>query len=128
MGTGPRRCSGSRARRGSTPTAGTARPGRPHTGDTTRRPRPRRGPRPVGRVRHPPLPPPRCLAIAERFGVDLTIDVATTDPVRALRQAGFRGTDVVVDVIAKAPAALAQAIGMATTGARVVLAGTRRAG
>lgn len=65
---------------------------------------------------------------AKAFGVDLAVDVATTDPVRALRQAGFRGADVVVDVTAKAPAAFAQAIKLATTGARVVLAGTRGAG
>jgi alcohol dehydrogenase len=68
------------------------------------------------------------LDIAPEFGVDLVIDVARTDPVRALRQAGFRGADVVVDVTAKAPAALAQAIGMAAPGARVVVAGTRGAG
>ncbi len=65
---------------------------------------------------------------AKAFGVDLAVDVSTTDPVRALRQAGFRGADVVVDVTAKAPAAFAQAIKLATTGGRVVLAGTRGAG
>jgi alcohol dehydrogenase len=68
------------------------------------------------------------LEVAASFGVDLTIDVATTDPVQALRQAGFRGADVVVDVTAKAPGALAQAVAMAATGGRVVLAGTRGAG
>src|SRR3954454_4508862 len=45
---------------------------------------------------------------AKAFGVDLAIDVATTDPVKALRDAGLPGADVVVDVTAKAPAALAQ--------------------
>lgn len=68
------------------------------------------------------------LDVAPAFGVDLAIDVATTDPVRALRQAGFRGADVVVDVTAKAPAAFAQAVRMAAPGARIVLAGTRGAG
>ena len=68
------------------------------------------------------------LELAAMFGVDLAIDVATTDPVRALRAAGFRGADVVVDVTAKAPAAFAQAIRLATTGGLVVLAGTRGAG
>ncbi|MGD9751113.1 MAG: zinc-binding dehydrogenase [Acidimicrobiia bacterium] len=68
------------------------------------------------------------LELASSFGVDLAIDVATTDPVRALRNAGFRGADVVVDVTAKAPAAFAQAIKLAATGGRVVLAGTRGAG
>ncbi|MPY93037.1 MAG: alcohol dehydrogenase catalytic domain-containing protein [Acidimicrobiia bacterium] len=68
------------------------------------------------------------LELASSFGVDLAVDVATTDPVRALRQAGYRGADVVVDVTAKAPAAFAQAVKLAGTGARVVLAGTRGAG
>jgi alcohol dehydrogenase len=65
---------------------------------------------------------------AAAFGVDLAVDVSTTDPVRALRQAGVRGADVVVDVTAKAPAAFAQAVKLAATGGRVVLAGTRGAG
>jgi alcohol dehydrogenase len=68
------------------------------------------------------------LALASEFGVDLTVDVASTDPVRALRDAGVRGADVVVDVTAKAPAALAQAVALARPGGRVVLAGTRGAG
>ena len=68
------------------------------------------------------------LELARTFGVDLTVDVATTDPVRALRRAGYRGADVVVDVTAKAPAAFAQAIDLAATGGRVVVAGTRGAG
>ena len=65
---------------------------------------------------------------AHSFGVDLTVDVATTDPVRAIHQAGFGGADVVVDVTAKAPAAFAQAVNLAATGGRIVVAGTRGAG
>ncbi len=66
------------------------------------------------------------LAIASALGADLTVDVAEHDPVRALRAAtGGRLADVVVDVTAKAPAAFAQAIKLATTGGTVVVAGTR---
>ena len=65
---------------------------------------------------------------AKAFGVDVAVDVSSTDPVRALRQAGFRGADVVVDVTAKAPAAFAQAVKLAAPGGRVVVAGTRGAG
>jgi alcohol dehydrogenase len=65
------------------------------------------------------------LDIAHRFGADLVVDVATTDPVRALRQAAGRGADVVVDVTAKAPAAFAQAVRLARHGGTVVVAGTR---
>lgn len=65
------------------------------------------------------------LAIASDFGADLTVDVSTTDPVRALRKATGAAADVVVDVTAKAPAAFAQAIALARTGGTVVVAGTR---
>jgi alcohol dehydrogenase len=65
------------------------------------------------------------LAIAPRFGADLAVDVATTDPVAALRQATGGLADVVLDVTAKAPAALAQAIGLARPAGTIVLAGTR---
>jgi alcohol dehydrogenase len=66
------------------------------------------------------------LALAPAFGADLAVDVATSDPVAALRDAtGGRLADVVVDVTAKAPAALAQAIGLARIGGTIVLAGTR---
>lgn len=66
------------------------------------------------------------LALAEAFGAHLAVDVGTTDPVKALRDAtGRSGADVVVDVSAKAPAALAQAIGLARSGGTVVIAGTR---
>jgi alcohol dehydrogenase len=63
---------------------------------------------------------------AKRFGADLVVDVATDDPVRALRgAAGVQGADVVVDVTAKAPAAFAQALQLARSGGTVVVAGTR---
>lgn len=68
------------------------------------------------------------LALAPSFGVDLVVDVAAEDPVRALRRSGLRGVDVVVDVTAKAPTAFAQAIGLAAVGGRVVVAGTRGKG
>lgn len=65
------------------------------------------------------------LALAPSFGADLTVDVATVDPVAALRAATGGLADIVVDVTAKAPAALAQAVGLARAGGTVVLAGTR---
>jgi alcohol dehydrogenase len=65
------------------------------------------------------------LEVARQFGADLTVDVAVEDPVRALRAAAGRSADVVVDVTAKAPAALAQAVALARAGGSVVLAGTR---
>jgi alcohol dehydrogenase len=65
------------------------------------------------------------LALATRLGADLVIDVAATDPVRALRDATGGDADVVVDVTAKAPDALAQAVALARPGGTVVLAGTR---
>src|SRR5438270_2156745 len=65
------------------------------------------------------------LALAKAFGADLAVDVDSTDPARAVRQATGRGADVVVDVTAKAPAALAQAIAIAKTGGTIVMAGTR---
>ena len=66
------------------------------------------------------------LAIAPRFGADLAIDVAVEHPVKALRAAtGGRQADVVVDVTAKAPAALGQAVALARPGGTIVLAGTR---
>src|SRR5262249_21426978 len=43
------------------------------------------------------------LEVAPVFGADLAIDVTTTDPVRALREATGGLADVVVDVTAKAP-------------------------
>ena len=65
------------------------------------------------------------LALAKHFGADLAVDVGGTDPAKALRQATGHGADVVVDVTAKAPAALAQAIAIARSGGTIVLAGTR---
>jgi alcohol dehydrogenase len=65
------------------------------------------------------------LALAPEFGVDLTVDVAETDPNQALRQAVGAKADVVVDVTAKAPAALGQAVTLARAGGTIVLAGVR---
>jgi alcohol dehydrogenase len=65
------------------------------------------------------------LALAKEFGADLAVDVATTDPAAALREAAGRLADVVVDVTAKAPAALGQAVGLARPGGTIVMAGTR---
>jgi alcohol dehydrogenase len=65
------------------------------------------------------------LALAEDFGADLAVDVTTTDPAKAIREAAGGGADVVVDVTAKAPAAFAQAIGIARAGGTIVMAGTR---
>jgi alcohol dehydrogenase len=66
------------------------------------------------------------LALAPRFGADLAVDVARSDPIRELREAtGARGADVVVDVTANAPAAFGQAIHLARPGGTVVVAGMR---
>ena len=65
------------------------------------------------------------LALAPAFGADLAVDVATNDPNRALRDAAGAKADVVIDVTAKAPAALAQAVQLARPGGTIVLAGTR---
>ena len=65
------------------------------------------------------------LALARRFGADLAVDVATDDPVAALKTATGGLADVVVDVTAKAPAAFAQGVALAKTGATLVVAGTR---
>jgi alcohol dehydrogenase len=68
------------------------------------------------------------LAMASRFGADVVVDVTRDDPVGVLRDAtGGRLADVVVDVTAKAPSALAQALALARPGGTVVLAGTRGA-
>jgi alcohol dehydrogenase len=75
---------------------------------------------------HGPRDAPR-LALARALGADLTVDVASEDPVAALRGAAGRGADVVVDVTAKAPAALGQAVSLARAGGTIVLAGTRGA-
>ncbi len=72
------------------------------------------GPRDAGR-----------LALARDFGADLAVDVARDDPVAALKNAAGALADVVVDVTAKAPAALGQAVALARAGGTIVLAGTR---
>ena len=68
------------------------------------------------------------LAVATAFGADLTVDVAEHDPAAALKAHTGGLANVVVDVTARAPAALAQAIAVAAPGATVVLAGTRASG
>ncbi len=65
------------------------------------------------------------LALAKDFGADLAVDVGNADPAKVLRDHTGQGADVVVDVTAKAPAALAQAIAIARTGGTIVVAGTR---
>jgi alcohol dehydrogenase len=65
------------------------------------------------------------LALAPRFGADLSVDVATADPVAALRSATGKHADVVVDVTAKAPDAFAQGLALARHGGTIVMAGTR---
>lgn len=65
------------------------------------------------------------LATAPRFGADLAIDVDEVDPVEALREATDGLADIVIDVTAKAPAALAQGIALTRPGGTLVLAGTR---
>jgi alcohol dehydrogenase len=68
----------------------------------------------------------RRLELARQFGADLAIDVSIDNPAKALRVAtGGRLADVVVDVTAKAPAALAQGVAMTRPGGTLVLAGTR---
>jgi alcohol dehydrogenase len=65
------------------------------------------------------------LALAPRFGADMTVDVTISDPVRAIRDATGGLADVVVDVTANAPAAFNQALQLARPGGAVVVAGTR---
>jgi alcohol dehydrogenase len=65
------------------------------------------------------------LALGRAFGADLTVDSATADPVAALKTATGGLADVVVDVTAKAPSALAQSLALARPGGTVVVAGTR---
>jgi len=65
------------------------------------------------------------LAVASRLGADRVVDVATEDPVHAVRADVPGGVDIVVDVTAKAPRAAAQALALARPGGTVVLAGTR---
>lgn len=65
------------------------------------------------------------LAMARRFGADLVVDVAEQDPARALHEATGRLADVIVDVTARAPSALGEAVRLARVGGTIVLAGTR---
>lgn len=65
------------------------------------------------------------LELARAFGADLTVDVTEQDPARALRAATGGLADIVVDVTAKAPAALGQGVALARPGGTLVLAGTR---
>ena len=53
------------------------------------------------------------LTAAAEFGADLAVDVEREDPVAALRRVAGALADVVVDVTAKAPAALGQAVRLA---------------
>jgi alcohol dehydrogenase len=68
------------------------------------------------------------LAVARDFGADVTVDVDADDPVAVLRDATGGLADVVVDVTAKAPAALGQAVRLARPGGTIVVAGTRGRG
>jgi alcohol dehydrogenase len=63
------------------------------------------------------------LALARTFGADLAVDVATDDPVEALREAAGGLADVVVDATANAPGAFVQAMELAARYGRVVVAG-----
>lgn len=65
------------------------------------------------------------LALAKHLGADAVVDVEQDDPVQVLRSVARRMADVVVDVTARAPAALGQAVDLARPGGTVVLAGTR---
>lgn len=65
------------------------------------------------------------LELARRFGADLLVDVEDADPVSLLTAETGGLADVVVDVTAKAPAALGQAVALCRPGGTVVLAGTR---
>jgi alcohol dehydrogenase len=65
------------------------------------------------------------LALAREFGADLAVDVDEADPVAVLRAEHGTLADVVVDVTAKAPAALGQAVQLARRAGTIVIAGTR---
>jgi len=65
------------------------------------------------------------LDAARTFGADLTVDVREDDPSAALKAATGGLADVVIDVTAKAPDALAQAVALVRPGGTVVIAGTR---
>src|SRR5256884_4582576 len=64
------------------------------------------------------------LAVAGYFRAHLAVDVADTDPVRALRDATGGPADVVVDVPAQGPGAFGQAVALARAGGTGCVAGT----
>ena len=64
------------------------------------------------------------LDTASRFGADLAIDIDEIDPDKALTSACGTLADVVVNVTAKAPSAIGQAIKLVRPGGRIVMAGT----
>jgi len=70
----------------------------------------------------------RRLELATRFGADLAVDIKKESPASALAREVGQLADIVVDVTARAPAALAQAIQLVRPGGVVVLAGTRGSG
>ena len=65
------------------------------------------------------------LRVASEFGADAIVDIERDDPVRGLKKEAGGLAHVVVDVTAKAPGALAQAVSMSAPGGRIVLAGTK---
>jgi alcohol dehydrogenase len=67
----------------------------------------------------------RRLTLASEFGADLTVDVERADPASELKKTSGRLADIVVDVTARAPGALAQAVALARPGGTIVVAGTR---
>lgn len=73
---------------------------------------------------HGPNDAPR-LEMATRFGADLVVDVATHDPLTELGRTVGEPADIVIDVTAKAPSALGQAVALARSGGTIVVAGTR---
>lgn len=65
------------------------------------------------------------LEIAKEFGADLVVDVAQENPAQAMKRALGRLADVVLDVTAKAPSALAQSMSIAKPGGTICIAGIR---
>lgn len=65
------------------------------------------------------------LDVARRLGADLALDVTVEDPAATLKAATGGLADVVVDVTANAPTALAQGVRCCRPGGQIVLAGMR---
>jgi alcohol dehydrogenase len=65
------------------------------------------------------------LTLASEFGADLTVDVDRADAASELKKTTGGLADIVVDVTARAPGALAQAVALARPGGTIVVAGTR---